>query len=181
MVCGGDGLIEANLEGPGIRARPPLTCSTDGTVLFRLEVYEASETAVVAIGADGAPIGTYLRHGLVRQQLDLRDETSAPIGRLEPVPHGGYRLVETGGRLLGSADRTEVEEDGWLDDQWSVRPATSDLPLQALAVVALAVAAKVLLGLPEPVRVREPKEPDAGDLEDLLGPIGRSIIDGFFS
>lgn len=181
VVCGGDGLIEGNLEGPGIRARPPLVCTTDATTLFRLEVYEAAADAVVAFGADDAPLGTYLRHGLVSPRIDVRDGTSAPVGRLEPAPGSGYRLVETAGRILVTVTTVEVEYDGWIDDQWSLAPSTTDLPMPDLAFVALALAAKVLLGQPEPARARERPEREAGDLDDTLGLIGRSIVDGFFS
>ncbi|MEO7429905.1 MAG: hypothetical protein ABIY48_11055 [Acidimicrobiales bacterium] len=183
VVCGVDGLIEANLTGPGIRARPPLTCSTGGTLLFRLEAYEPADAAVVAIGADGAPLGTYLRHGgPLSLAIDIRDETSAPAGRLEPVRRGArFQVVETGGRLLGSAHCTDVEDEEWIDDQWSVTPTSSDLPVRPLAFVALAVAAKVLLGRPEPVRCREPRAAEPDDDADVLGPIGRRIIDGFLS
>lgn len=183
VICDADGLIEANVTGPGIRARPPLVCSTDGTVLFRLDVYEAATRALVAVGADGASIGTYLRDGgPLSHRIDVRDETSAPVARFEPVPHGvGYRIVETGGDVLGSGRRIDVENGIWIDDQWTLTPTTSDLPMRPLAFVALAVAAKVLLGRPEPVRIREPEERAGSELDDILGPIGRSIVDGFFS
>ncbi len=183
VLCGADGLIEANLTGPGIRARPPLECTTDGSTLFRLDVYEAAEQAVVALDADGAPLATYLRDGgLLSQRIDVRDETSAPVARFEPDPRGGFLLVETGGAALGIGERIEVEDGGWVDDQWSVTPATADLPIAPLGFVALAVAAKVLLGRPEPVRVREPEERERDqldELDDVLGPIGRTIVEGF--
>lgn len=183
VLCGGDGLIEANLSGPGIRARPPLVCRADDEVLFRLDEYEPAPRALVAVGRDGAALGTYLRSGgLLNEVLEVRDETSAPVARFEPVPHGvGFRLVETGGRVLALADRTDVEDQGFVDDQWSLTPLTEDLPLDPLAVVALVVAAKVLLGRPEPVPLREPRDERDGRDDGLLGPIGRSIIDGLFS
>jgi hypothetical protein len=183
VLCGGDGLIEANVDGPGIRARPPLVCVTEGATLFRLDVYEAAEAAVVAVGADGAAIGTYMRHGrLLSQQIEIRDETSAPVARLQPARQGGgFQIVETGGQVIGTADRTDIEDDEWIDDQWSVTPASAaDLPMRPMAFVAIAVAAKVLLGRAEPVRSREPKDGPIDDVEDTLGPIGRTIVDGFF-
>jgi hypothetical protein len=178
VVCGVDGLIEANLTGPGIRARPPLECSTEGTTLFRLDVYEAASRAVTAIGADGASIGTYLRQGgPLSQAIDVRDETSAPVARFEPVPRGaGFRIVETGGDIVATADRTDVEDDDWIDDHWSLTALTAELPARPLAFVALLVAAKVLLGRPEPVRVRE-REEARDELDDTLGPIGKTIVD----
>ncbi|MEO6318322.1 MAG: hypothetical protein ABIP36_06010 [Acidimicrobiales bacterium] len=180
VLCGMAGLIEANLSGPGIQARPPLACNADGRTLFRIEPY-AVERAVVAIGPDGAPLGTYLRHGgPLDQRIDVRDETSAPAARLEPVPHGsGFGLVETGGDVIGLVTRTDVDDELWVDDQWSGTPTTVDLPLQPLAFVAMVVAAKVLLGRPEPVQVRQPRDEADDQLDDLLGPIGRRIIDGF--
>lgn len=183
VLCGADGLIEANLTGPGIRARPPLTCSTEGATLFRLDVYEAADQALVATGADGAPLGTYLREGgPLSRTIAVRDETSAPVARFAPARRGaGFELTETGGEVVGVGDRTEAEDDGWLDDQWSLTPTAHDLPLLPLAFVALAVAAKVLLGRPEPVAVREAADRHPPDpLEGTLGPIGRSIIEGFF-
>lgn len=180
VVCGGDGLIEANLAGRGIAARAPLTCTTDGDLLFRLEAYAAAADAVVAIGGDGAPLATFLRRGsVIAPTLEVRDETSAPVARLV-----GSQLVETGGDVLAALTRTDVEEDLWLDDQWSLDPVRgAQLPLRPMGVVALVVAAKVLLGRPLPVKVRpeDRKEDEArSDVEDVLGPIGRTIVDGFF-
>jgi hypothetical protein len=181
VVCGADGLIEANLAGRGIAARAPLTCSTDGTILFRLEVYAAVPDAVVAIGGDGAALATFLRTGgMLTQALDVRDETSAPVARLAGArASGGYVLTETGGDAVATIDRTEVEDDLWLDDQWSLSPAAAVLPLKRLGLVALVVAAKVLLGRPEPVRVREEPSRDPDDPDDAFGALGRSIIQGF--
>ncbi|MGQ0831901.1 MAG: hypothetical protein ACT4OV_09510 [Microthrixaceae bacterium] len=183
VLCGVEGLIEANLSGPGIRARPPLECGTAGAVLFRLDVYEAAPAAVVAVAADGAPLATYLRVGpLLNPYLEVRDETSAPVARFEPVPRGtGFRVVDTSGRRIGSGDRIDVEDDSWIDDQWSLDVGEERLPMAPLAFVALAVAAKVLLGRAEPERMREEREPDPRDRVDDLGPIAQSIIDGFFS
>jgi hypothetical protein len=183
VLCGPDGLIEANLTGPGIRARPPLVCGGDGEELFRLDVYEAADRAVVAVAADGASLGTYLRvGGMLSEALEVRDETSAPVARLERVRRGsGFRLLETGGEELATAERSDVEDGMWVDDQWSLTPSTTDLPVRPLAFVALIVAAKVLLGRPEPARLREQEQRDERDPDDVLGPIGRSIVDGFFS
>jgi hypothetical protein len=179
VVCGGDGLIEANLAGRGIAARAPMTCTTDGDLLFRLDPNAAAAGALVAIGPDDAPLATFLRSGsLVAPTLEVRDETSAPVARLV-----GARLVETGGDVLATVSRIDVEEDLWLDDQWSVDPVRgAELPLRPMAVVAVVVAAKVLLGRPMPVRVRpedRKEDEERPDVDDVLGPIGRSIIDGF--
>ena len=180
VVCGADGLIEANLAGRGIEARAPLVCSTDGAILFRLEVYAAAPDALVAVGEDGAALATFLRTGMLAQALDVRDETSAPIARLAGAPiGGGYTLTETGGDVIATVDRTEVEDELWLDDQWSLAPVASVLPLRPLSIVALVVAAKVLLGRSEPVRVRDKPERDPDDPDDTLGALGRSIIRGF--
>jgi hypothetical protein len=181
VVCGGDGLIEANLAGPGVAARAPLTCTTDGEVLFRLETYSAASDALVALGGDGASLATFLRRGsIVAPTLEVRDETSAPVARLV-----GSQLVETGGDVLASVSCADVEQDLWLDDQWSLDPRRgAELPLQPMGVIALVVAAKVLLGRPVPVRIRpEEREDDEerSDVDDVLGPIGRSIVDGFFT
>lgn len=182
VVCGVDGLIEANVDGPGIAARPPLTCATDGTLLFRLERYAAVDHAVVAIGADRAPLATFLRTGgLLEPGLDVRDETSAPVARLEP---GTNRLVETGGDVIANLDRAEIEDEAddalWVDDQWSLSAVAPSVPLRPLALVALTVAAKVLLGRPEPVCLRErAQRGELDDIDDALGPIGRTIVEGF--
>ena len=185
VVCGSDGLIEANLAGRGIEARAPLVCSTDGTTLFRLEDYTAAPSALVAVEPGGAALATFLRSGsMLSPSLEVRDETSAPVARLAAGRgSAGFALTETGGGVIATADRIDVEEDLWLDDQWSLTPTTSELPLQPLGFIALVVAAKVLLGRPEPVRLREEdreRDPAEGDIDDVLGPIGRSIVDGFF-
>jgi hypothetical protein len=180
VVCGQDGLIEANLTGPGIAARAPLLCSTDSTVLFRLETYAAASNALVAVGGDGAALATFLRTGVLSQAIDVRDETSAPVARLASVTgRSGYALTETGGGVIARVDRADVEDRLWIDDQWSLIPTTADLPTKPLGIVALTVAAKVLLGRPEPVRVREEEPRDRDDPDDALGPVGRSIVEGF--
>lgn len=183
VLCGAEGLIEANLTGSGIRARPPLMCSADGATLFRLDVYDAADRALVAIGGHGAPLATYLRTGgPLSEQIEIRDETSAPVARLERSASCGLlRVVDTRGHDIGAAGREDVEQDGWVDDQWSVSTIGTDLPMKPLAFVALAVAAKCLLGRPAPVRLREPAERDRDDLEDTLGAIGKTIVDGFFT
>ena len=181
VVCGADGLIEANVAGRGIEARPPLTCTTDGATLFRLEVYTAAPDAVVAVGGDGAALATFLRTGgMLSQALDVRDETSAPVARLAAARRGdGYELIETGGDIIATVDRADVESELWLDDQWSLTPVATVLPLKPLGFIALVVAAKVLLGRAQPVRVREEPRRDPDDPDDTLGPLGRSIIQGF--
>lgn len=136
--------------------------------------------SLLRLRPDGAPLGSYLRAGgPLSQRIDVRDETSAPVAHFEPGSRGGFQLVETGGAVVGTGERIDVEDEGWVDDQWSVTPATADLPIAPLAVVALVVAPKVLLGRPEPVRVREPEERERDDLDDVLGPIGRTIVEGF--
>ncbi len=181
VLCGGDGLVEANLSGPGIRARPPLRCTTAGLTLFDLDVYDAAPAALVATGPDGAPLATYLRDGgLLDPHIAVRDETSAPVATLARAPSfPGFVLTETGGRPIAVGTRSDVEDDLWIDDQWALTPKVDDLPLDPMAFVGLAVAAKVLLGRAEPERVRDRPEPDRRDPDDVLGPIGRSIIDGF--
>ncbi len=179
VLCGASGLIEANLAGPGILARPPVTCTTDGETLFRLVPYEAADHALVAIGGDGAALGTYLRSGgLLSETLDIRDETSAPVARLERAGHDGrFRVVVTGGgATLALVDKVDVEDELVVDDQWSLTPTDVRAPLRPLALVALVVAAKVLLGRPEPVPVRERPEPRE-ERDD--NPLHRSILEDF--
>lgn len=179
VLCGADGLVEANLAGPGILARPPLRCTTDGALLFRVVPYEAADHALVAIGADGAALGTYLRSGgLLSAEIDIRDETSAPVARLERGElDGRFRVVETGSNdTIAMVDQVDVEGDSWIDDQWSLTPTDEAPPLDGLALVALVVAAKVLLGRAEPVPVRErADDEDEHDREPLHG----SILEDF--
>ncbi len=158
VFLGGDGLVEAEVDGPGGRAAPPLTCRDvdgNGTLLFRVLRYEAAERAVVAMDADGAPLATYLRAG---RGIDVRDETSAPVAGLRPA-RGRFELVETGGAALATLGTADAERDEWVDDQWwlTVEPATP-LPLRPMAAVALVLAAKVLLGRPSPVPATRKEE-----------------------
>ncbi|MGI8984384.1 MAG: hypothetical protein ACR2HM_07615 [Acidimicrobiales bacterium] len=165
VYTGVDGLIEASVSGSEGRAVPPLACDDAGDVLFRLLAYEPAEAAVVAVGADGAALATFLRHG---DDIDVRDETSAPVARLVGR-RGGYDVVETGGGTLAEVGRTEHEIDDWTDDQWWLQPLAGAraLPMRPFAAVALVLAAKVLLGRPWPVRAGE--QP-AGDDDDDYQP-----------
>ena len=161
VLLGGDGLVEAEIDGPGGRATPPLTCrDVDGTgrVLFTLRRYEAAGAAVVAVDAEGAPLGTYLKAG---RGIDVRDETSAPVAALRPAG-GGYDLVETGGAALARVGTADVEREEWVDDQWWLVAGPAAVPLRLLAAVALVPAAKVLLGRPWPVPARPADEEREG-------------------
>jgi hypothetical protein len=153
VFIGDDGFLEAHVEGHDHRAVPPLSCrDLDGRELFRVERYPAAVDALVAFGADGASLGTYLRRpGVAHAVIDVRDETSAPVAALRAgsdVVGGGYQLVETGGSAVASVGFTDVETDGWVDDQWSLQPLVDpeELPIRPLAAVALLLAGKVLLG-----------------------------------
>jgi hypothetical protein len=158
IFTGADGLKEASVSGSSGRAVPPLACEDGGRVLFRLLAYEPVEEAVVAAGADGAALATFLRSG---NGMDVRDETSAPVARLVSG-RGGYELVETGGGTLAGVGRSDHEIDGWIDDQWWLQPA-GRLPLRPLAAVAMVLAAKVLFGRPWPDRAGADPEPDDYD------------------
>jgi hypothetical protein len=152
-----DGLVEAAVEGPGGRAVPPLTCRDhDGTPLFRVVVYEPAAQGLVAVAADGAAVATYLR---TETGIDVRDETSAPVATLRRA-RGGFGLVETGGRMLATVGRRDVELDGWVDDEWWLQPSPGNqrLPMQTLAAVGLVLGAKVFLGRPWPAQVH-PDDP----------------------
>jgi len=173
LLLAGEGeLIEATVEGPGPEARPPLLVrDLDGSLLFTLDRYEPVDNALVVTGADGAPLATFLRWPLsAGSGLDVRDETSAPVARLRPHRDDAadFELAETGGGRLGTVSRTDVDLDGWTDDQWALRVAARRLPIQPLAAVALVLAAKVLLGRQAPVRARPERWTDAetGDERD---------------
>jgi hypothetical protein len=160
VYVGSDGLKEASVSGSYGRAVPPLACEDGGTVLFHLLSYEPTEDSVVALGADGAALATFMRSG---KEIDVRDETSAPVARLVRR-RAGYELVETGGGKLADVGRTDFEIDDWIDDHWWLQPvAGARLPLRTMASVALVLAAKVLLGRPWPVRAaEEPAEDEDG-------------------
>ncbi len=161
IFVGDDGFLEAHVEGRDHRAVPPLAClELDGRRLFHLDRYHAADDALVAYGDDDAALGTYLRRQSgVRPVIDVRDETSAPVAALRAGPGGvgdGLLLVETGGSAVARVAYNEVERDGWVDDEWSLRPlvAVDRLPLRPLATVALLLAAKMLLGRVTPSRVQ---------------------------
>jgi hypothetical protein len=146
-------LVEATVAGRQGRAEPPMACHDhDGSVLFRLLAYEPAQQGLVAVGADGAALATYLRAG---PDVEVRDETSAPVATLTRRL-GQYALVETGGGVLAAVASADTELEGWIDDQWSLAPAPRGrrLPLRLLAAVGLVLAAKALLGRPAPVRAR---------------------------
>lgn len=152
VVLGPDGLVEAEIDGPGGRAVPPMACrDVGGPVLFRLAPYEAAPRAVVALREDGVALGTYLR---TDEGVDVRDETSAPVAALRRA-RGGFDLVETGGGVLATLGTVDAERDGWVDDQWWLACGPERLPLGTLAAVAMVVAAKALIGRPAPVLSQE--------------------------
>ena len=158
VFVGPDDFVEAEVDGPGGSAVPPLTCrDVDGAVLFRLDRYEPVAGALVAVDAGGAPLGTYLR---TAEGIDVRDETSAPVAALRRA-RGSYELVETGGRAVATCGTRAVELDGWVDDQWWLQAGPVELPLKPLAAVAMVLAAKVTMGRPSPARVREGDDPEA--------------------
>jgi hypothetical protein len=76
--------------------------------------------------------------------------------------------VETGGSAVARVTYGEYENDGWLDDEWSLRPLVSldRLPLQPSAAVALLLAAKMLLGRVSPARAPRPARIDLDLLDD---------------
>jgi hypothetical protein len=129
-------------------------------VLFRLHHYEPVDDALVAVGAEGAPLGTYIKTG---RGLEVRDETSAPVAALRRI-RGGYELVETGGEALARCEVVDAEREGWIDDEWSLRVSAGELPLKPLAVVAMVLAAKVMFGRPSPYRA--PAERGEARVED---------------
>ena len=170
-----EGFLEAHIEGVDHRAVPPLACvALAGAELFRMERYQAADDALVAYGPDGASIATFLRRQAgARPVIDVRDETSAPVAALRVAPGGagaGLVLVETGGEALARVTYGESESEGWVDDEWSLRPLVSldRLPLQPMAVVAVVLSAKMLLGRVAPARVQSPGrfEHDFSDEDD---------------
>ena len=158
-----EGFLEAHVEGADHRAVPPLACvGLAGDELFRIERYHAADDALVAYGPDGASIATFLRRQAgARPLIDVRDETGAPVAALRVAPGGvgaGLVLVETGGGDLARVTYGEYDNEGWVDDEWSLRPLVrlDRLPLQPMAAVALVLGAKVLLGRVSPARVQSP-------------------------
>ena len=166
VYVGADETIQAAVAGSEGRAVPPLTCNDAADVLFHLVPYEPAEGAVVAIGADGAALATFLRSG---DDIDVRDETSAPVARLVRR-EDGFRLVETGGDTLAAVGTSDYHINGWIDDQWWLQPA-GRLPMDRLAAVAMVLAAKVLLGRAWPTRAAPApaEEPDKDYARWLLG------------
>jgi RNA polymerase subunit RPABC4/transcription elongation factor Spt4 len=167
VLLGVDGFVEATVPDSAESMSLPMECVDDDRLLFRLEPYEAVAESVVATDAVGVPIATYLAGG---GGLDVRDETSAPVARLtRDFDRGGFRLVETGGRVLAQADVADVEQGGWLDDQWTITPHPGvQPPLQDLALVALAVAAKLLLGHRTPTQAVDPDSGPDGDTDGRI-------------
>ena len=98
IFVGDEGYLEAHVDGHDHRAVPPLRASTStGRCSSASPATSAAADAVVAYGADGAPLGTYLRRpGGLRPVIDVRDETSAPVAALRDGPRrggGGFDLV----------------------------------------------------------------------------------------
>jgi len=174
IFVGVDGFLEAHVDGRDHRAIPPLTCrDLDGQELFRLDRYQAADDALVAFGADGASLGTFLlRPDTIDSIIDVRDETSAPVAALRATRNragDGFDLVETGGSAVARIHHSQVETDGWVDDEWSLQPVIDRrLPLRPLAAVALLLAAKVLLGRAAPTHLPKQQQLNWQDLADEL-------------
>ncbi len=161
VFIGDDGFLEAHVEGRDHRAVPPLECrDLDGQVLFRLARYGAADDALVAYGADGAALGTYLRRsGVMHPVIDVRDETSAPVAALRTARDGagaGFDLVRTGGPAVARVSCSDRETDGWVDDEWSLRllVAPHDLALRPAGRGRPAPGGQ---GAPGPGRARPPR------------------------
>ena len=158
-----EGYLEAHVEGADHRAVPPVAClAVDGDEVFRLERYRAADDALVAYAPDGAALATFLRRRAgVHPVVDVRDETSAPVAALRAAAgaaSGELVVVETGGSAVARVTYGDFDNDGWVDDEWSLRPLVGldRLPLQSRAAVALLLAAKMLLGRPAPARIPRP-------------------------
>ncbi len=150
LYIGPDELLEATVDSRGHAAVAPMRChDLDGAPLFDLTRYEAADAALVAVDSAGAPLATFLRRG---GDLDVRDETSAPVARMRRV-RGGYALDETGGEELASVLVSDIglgeDPHRVVDDQWSLDPR-GELPLRPLGAVALLLAGKALLGRARP-------------------------------
>ena len=144
--------------------------TSTGEELFRLERYQAAADALVAFGADGAPIGTYLSRPAASGRHRRPGRDQRPGGGPAAAATRGPATPSTwsapaGRRWPGWICRRRT--DGWVDDQWSLRPLIAGRrpPAAPLAAVALLLAAKVLLG-----RHRScPRRQDDGlDWQDLL-------------
>jgi hypothetical protein len=172
LFVNGNQQIEAFVKGAA--AVCPLECwDVTGDPLFRLETYTALTNAVVATGADGAAIASFVRvDNALSSFVNVRDETSAPVARLQRSSsmQPAWELVETGGPVVAFCDTRDVRIGTVVDDAWSVWPAPGQrVPLKRLGLPALALAAKVLLGNPQPVVVREDGGIGTADAAALLG------------
>lgn len=154
LLIGPDGLIEAAVVRVVPGSALPLRCEADDEVLFRMARYGAADDAVVATGPDGAALATFLRvGGLLEPSILIRDETSAPVATLRRPRDGvDFEVVETGGGVVATCAREDVGDDNWVDDAWELT-IDAEPPMQPMAFVALAVAVKLLLGRPDPVRI----------------------------
>jgi hypothetical protein len=136
VVLGVNGRIEANL----VPAADAVVCrDVEGLTLFTLKRYRPVDGAVVAFTGDEDPLATFLPD---RSDIAVRDGTSAPVAALRPQRGSDhdYDLVETGGRRrLASVWRQDYEMRDVHDDQWTLLPASGQLPIGVLALVALLV------------------------------------------
>jgi hypothetical protein len=147
--AGFDGLLAAEVVHGGDGSYRCV--ALDGTVLFAARPYGPGgpESVVVTDPGDGdRPLGAHVVDRAVPPVISVRDETSAPVGRLT----GGDSslvLTETGGGVVATVERRRVDlPDGWVDDEW-VLDATRDLPtLDRRALVAVLLVCRALLSLP---------------------------------
>jgi hypothetical protein len=122
----------------------------EGPVLF---TFRRVGDVWLAATAKGLPLAAFELRRDAGWRIDVRDEASAPCARLVPQGDGHYDLVETGGSRIGTCDKdVRVLDDDWQDEAWSVALLGGKAPLVGLAVAAIPLAVRVLVGHQGPSR-----------------------------
>ncbi len=153
-IIGQDAFVECYVDTrDNLAVTPMRAIDVDGTLLFTVRDYQASANGLVITDANETPVASYhLRSFGLTAEIDIRDETSAPVARLQSSAtlEWDYDLIETGGKLLAAISRRESTTDELTDDSWTLRQISDTLPLKLYGAIGITLAAKLMLGQVRP-------------------------------
>jgi hypothetical protein len=135
VVLNGRDRLDARVSGDrldGLDERHTCLDMAD-TPLFVVERYRAvGEASYTVTRPGGDPLATYVGTG---SGLEVRDGTSAPVARLEPV-NRRFEIIETGGDMVAFCWREPCLLGNVMDERWGLVVFDRPHVLHRLALVA---------------------------------------------